>query len=169
MKKLNNQKLWIFELGSQVGMNVPKWIIVGFQQRDGQNSQNLNNDTFCRLPVSSAQFITSTEKWPDAGLFLTYDEDDYSQGCAQIEDVSRTLTKNDTLPPYFSDHDLRSSNVRDDDVGYNLYVFDIRYQQISTVSQPIKVDFIFDGVVPNDVNGYALVLTNKLVSVSSDG
>ena len=54
-------------------------------------------------------------------------------------------------------------------VGYNLYVFDIRHQQLLTASQPIKVEIIFDGVVPNDVNRYALVLTNKLVSVNSDG
>ena len=36
-------------------------------------------------------------------------------------------------------------------------------------SQPIKIEFKFEGVVPNDINGYALVLTNKLVSISSDG
>ena len=38
-----------------------------------------------------------------------------------------------------------------------------------TASQPNKVESNFDGVAPNDINGYALVLTTKLVSVSSDG
>ena len=74
----------------------------------------------------------------------------------------RALTKDDIPKPYISDHDFRSSNVRVADVGYNLYVFDIRYQQNFTASQPIKVEFKFDGVVPNVINGYALVLTNKL-------
>ena len=46
MKEVNNQNLWNFELGSHENMNVPIWIIVGFQQRDRQDSQNLNNDTF---------------------------------------------------------------------------------------------------------------------------
>ena len=45
-------------------------------------------------------------------------------------------------------------------------IYDIR--KIS-VSQLVKIEFKFDGVVPNDVNGYALVLTTKLVSISSDG
>ena len=45
----------------------------------------------------------------------------------------------------------------------------MRYQQNFTASQPIKVKFKFDGVVSNDVNGYALVLTKKLVSISTDG
>ena len=62
MKQVNNQNVWNFELGSQENMNVPIWIIIGFQQQDRQDSQNLNNDTFCRLPVVSAQCIIGTEK-----------------------------------------------------------------------------------------------------------
>ena len=55
MTEVNHENLWNFELGSQVSMNVPIWIAIGFQQRDRQDSQNLNNDIFCRLPVTSAQ------------------------------------------------------------------------------------------------------------------
>ena len=55
MKEVNNQNLWNFQLGIQENMNVPIWIIVGFQQQDRQDSQTLNNDTFYRLPVVSAQ------------------------------------------------------------------------------------------------------------------
>ena len=79
------------------------------------------------------------------------------------------MTKDDILQPYISDDNFRTSNVRADDVGYNSYVFDIRYQENLTNSQPIKVDFNFDGVVPNDIYGYALMLTNNFVSISSDG
>ena len=169
MKEVNNQNLWNFELGSQENMNIPIWIIIGFQQRDREDTQNLNNDTFCRLPVVSAQCIIGTEKYPDAGILLNYDDDDYSQAYGQIKEAFKALTKDNILQPYISDDDFRSSNVRVDDVGYNLYVFDIRYQKNFTASQPIKVEFKFDGVVPNDINGYALVLTNKLISISSDG
>ena len=38
MKEVNNQNLWNFELGSQESMNVPIWIIIGFQQHDRQDS-----------------------------------------------------------------------------------------------------------------------------------
>ena len=62
VKEVNNQNLWNFELGSQESTNVPIWIIIGLQQRDGQDNQNLNNDPFCRLPVVSAQCIIGTEK-----------------------------------------------------------------------------------------------------------
>ena len=129
----------------------------------------MNNDTFCRLPVVSAQCVIGTEKYPDAGILLNYDDDDYIQGYHQIKQAFKALTKDVILQPYIFEEDFRTSNVRAADVGYNLYVFDIRYQKNYTASQPTKVEFNFDGVVPNDLNGYALVLTNKLVSTSSDG
>ena len=78
MKEVINQNLWNFELGSQENMNVPIRNIIGLQQQDRQDSQNLNIDTFCRLPVVSAQCVIGTEKYPHAGILLNYDEDDYS-------------------------------------------------------------------------------------------
>ena len=126
MKEVNNQNVWNFEHGSHENMNVPIWIIIGFQQRDRQDSQNLNNDTFCRLPVVSAQCIIGTEKYPDAGILLIYDDDDYSQGYHQIIEAFRALTKDDVIQPYISEADFRRSNVAANDVGYNLYFFDIR-------------------------------------------
>ena len=132
MKEVNNQNLWTFELGSQQNMNVPIWIIIGFQQQDRQDSQNLNSDTFCRLPVVSAQCVIGTEKYPDAGILLNYDDEDFYQGYHQIKEVFKTLTKDDILQPY------RSSNAAANDVGYNLYVFDIRYQKFTLLLNRLK-------------------------------
>ena len=100
---------------------------------------------------------------------LNFEDYEYAQGYSRIKEAFRALTKDNFLQPYISDDDFRSSNVRVDDVGYNLYVFDIRYYQNFTAFQPIKVDLKFNGLGPNDINGYALVLTNKLVSISSNG
>ena len=46
MKEVSTGTFWTFGLGTQTGKNVPIWIIVGFQQRDRQDSQKLNNITF---------------------------------------------------------------------------------------------------------------------------
>ena len=77
------------------------------------------------MPIGSAQSIIGTGKDPDAGILLNYDDDDYSRSYFQIKETFRALTKDDILQPYISDQDFRSSNVTDDDVGYNLYVSDI--------------------------------------------
>ena len=168
MKEVNTQNLWTFELGTQEGINVPIWIFVAFQQNDRQNDQNLNNDTFYRPLVTSAQCIIGTEKYPDCGILLNYNDDNYSQGYGQIKEAFKALTKDNILQPYISDSDFRSSNDGNN-IGYNIYAFDIRYQKDFESSQPLKVEFKFDGVVPAGIYGYALVLTNKLISISSDG
>ena len=168
MKELNTGNLWNFELGTQEGINVPIWIIRGFQQQDRQSSQNENNDTFYRPSVTSAQCIIGTEKYPDSGILSNYDDDDYNQGYGQIKEAFRALTKDDILQPYISDRDFRSSN-NNNDIGYNLYVFDIRYQKDFEIAHPIKVEFKFDQPIPAGIYVYALVLTNKKISISSDG
>ena len=168
MKEVNTQNLWTFELGTQEGINVPIWIFVAFQQNDRQNDQNLNNDTFYRPLVTSTQCIIGTEKHPDSANLLNYNDDDYSQGYGQIKGAFKALTKDNLLQQYKSEHDFRSSNDGNN-IAYNIYAFDIRYQKNFESSQPIKVEFKFDGVVPAGIYGYALVLTNRLLSISSDG
>ena len=79
-------------MGSQESMNVSVWKILGFQQRDRQDSQNLNNDTFCRLAVVSTQCIIATEKYPNDGIILIFNDDDYSRGYFQIEESLRAST-----------------------------------------------------------------------------
>ena len=59
-------------------MNFPIWIIVGFQQRYMHDSQNLNNDTFSELSVTSAPCIIATDKYPNSSIFLNDDDDDLS-------------------------------------------------------------------------------------------
>ena len=168
MKEVNTQNLWTFELGTQEGINVPIWIFVAFQQSDRQNNQSLNSDTFYRPPVTSAQCIIGTEKYPDSAILLNYNDDDYSQGYGQIKEAFKALTKVDILQSYISEHDFRSSNDGNN-IGYNIYAFDIRYQKNFESSQPIKVEYKFDGVVPAGIYDYALVLTNRIISISSDG
>ena len=168
MKEVNAQNLSTFELGTQEGINVPIWIFVAFQQNDRQNDQNLNNDTFYRPLVTSTRCIIGTEKYPDSSIFLNYNDDNYSQGYGQIKEAFKALTKDNLLQQYIWEHDFRSSNDGNN-IGYNIYAFDIRYQKKFESSQPIKVEFKFDGVVPAGIYGYALVLTNRLISISSDG
>ena len=168
MKEVNIQNLWTFELGTKECNNVSTWIYVGFQQNDRQHNQNLNNDTFCRLPIVSGQCIIGNKKYPDTGNLLNFDDDDYSQGYHQIKEAFRALTKHSILQPYISENVYRSSN-EGDNTGYNIHAFDIRYQKNFESSQPKKAEFKFDGVIPAGIYGYALVLTNRLASISSDG
>ena len=168
MKEVNTQNFWTFELGSQEGINIPTWIFVGFQQNDRQHDQNLNNDTFVRLPVISAQVVIGTERYPDSGILLNYDNDDCSQGYGLIKEAFKAITKDDILQPYISEDDFRSSN-EGNNIGYNIYAFDIRYQKNFENAQPVKLEFKFSENINAGIYGFALVFTNRLVSITSDG
>ena len=168
IKEANTENFWSFKLGTQECVNVPIWIIVGFQQSDWQPDQDLNNDTFYRPLVTSTQCIIGTEKYPHSAILLKYNDDDYSRGYGLIKQAFEDLRKKDILEPYISDNDFRSS-TDGNNIGYNLYVFDVRYQKNFESAQPIKVEFEFAGVVPAGIYDYALVLTKRLISISSDG
>ena len=105
MKEVNTQNLWTFELGTGEGINFPIWIIVGFQQKNRQDSQNSSNDTFHTPSVISSQFIRGAEKNPNSGMLLNYDDDDdFYQRNGQIEEAFKALTKDDTF-----NHTLRKN------------------------------------------------------------
>ena len=110
MKEVKTQNFWTFEFGTQEGINIPTWVFVAFQQNDRQHDQNLNNDTFVRLPVISAQVVIGTERYPDSGISLNYDDDDYSQGYGQMKEAFKVLSKDDLIKPYITEDDFRSSN-----------------------------------------------------------
>ena len=159
MKKVNTQNFWTFELGTQEGINIPIWIFrifIGFQQNDRQHDQNLNNDTSVRLPVISAQVVIGTERYPDSAILINHDDDDYCQGYGLFREAFRGLTKDDILKPYISEDDFRSSN-EGNNIGYNIYAFDIRYQKKIENSQPVKVEFKFSENIAAGIYGYVLV------------
>ena len=84
----------------------------------------------------------------------------------------RHLANDNILQPYLTQKIfIASTNYLDDNAGFNIYVFDIRHYQDYSSAQPIKVGFVFRPAIPagNNLIGYALLLTNKLVSLSSDG
>ena len=169
MKEVNTENFWTFELGTQQGFNIPTWIFTVFHQGDREHDQHLNNDSFCRLPLINAQCVTGTERYPDSAMLLNYDDDEYSQRYGEIKEAFRALTHDNILQPrYKSEDDYRSSNGGNNFV-YNKHTSDKQYQKNFENAQQVKVEFIFSEKISVGIYGYALVLTNRLASISSAG
>ena len=120
----------------------------------------------------NAQCIIGSEKILDAGINCNYAIDKQSQAYGKIVSCFRHLVNDNILQPYITQKDfVTSNNYPDGNPGYNLYVFDIRHHQDSSSAQPIKVGFDFRPAIPaaTILFGYALLLTNKKISISSDG
>ena len=102
------------------------------------------------MPVTSSHCVIGTEKYPDSAILFIDDHDDFSQGYGQIKQDFRALTKDNILQPYVSEDDFRSDN-NGNDVGYNIQVFDIRYQKNYQSGQSVNVEFKLDKIVPAGV------------------
>ena len=66
------------------------------------------------------------------------------------------------LSPFIDIHKFRTN--------YKFFVFDLSKQNDNIASQPIRLEFKFNAAIDvADFIAYALVLTPKLISISSDG
>ena len=160
-KDVNTNNNWTFELGNS-GESTPSFIIVGFQTRNKIDSQTHDNAIFDRLPVSNAVCKIGSEKYPDDGIECDYDRDKYDQAYSEIENFYLLKSETNLLNPFIDLHKFRTN--------YSFYVFDLSKQKDPIGSQPIRLEFKFNAAIDvADYIAYALVLTPKLISISSDG
>ena len=163
-RKITNNGLWTFELGIESGKNIPSWIIIGFMADEKFDSQLEDNSVFDWLPISQAVCRIGSDRYPNDYINLDYPRNNFHEAYYQIENFFLKHTEDRVLKPFIGLNSFKES--------YNLYVFDISSQKDHIDAQPITVDFKFYNV--RDVNvldytAFALVLTNRLVSISSDG
>ena len=161
-KDVNTNSNWTFELGNSNNESCPTFVIVGFQARNKIDSQVHDNAVFDRLPISNAVCKIGSEKYPDDGIECDYDRDKYDQAYSEIENFYHLNSETNLLNPFIDLHKFRTN--------YPLFVFDLSKQKDQIASQPIRLEFKFNHQI--DVADYiadALVLTPKLISISSDG
>ena len=75
----------------------------------------------------------------------------------------RAPTKDNILQLHISEDDFRLSN--DSDNMLSMYNITKKIQS----AQPVILEFKLDGIVPANIYGYDLVLTNRWLSITSDG
>ena len=97
-----------------------------------------------------------TENYPNSGILSNYNDDDCSLGYSEVKEAFKAVTNDNILQPYISEDDFRTSNDADK-IGYNIHVFDIRYQKNFESAQPVNVEFKFSEIIPDGLYGYALV------------
>ena len=161
-KDVNTNSNWTFEIGNSNNESCPTFVIVGFQARNKIDSQVHDNAVFDRLPISNAVCKIGSEKYPDDGIECDYDRDKYDQAYSEIENFYHLNSETNLLNPFIDLHKFRTN--------YPLFVFDLSKQKDQIASQPIRLEFKFNAAIDvADYIAYALVLTPKLISISSDG
>ena len=136
-------------------------MIVGFQARNKNGSQTHNNATYDRLPISNDVCKIGSEKDPNDGIDSYYDGDKFDQAYSEIENFYTLHSECNLLNSFIDLHKFRTNN--------NFYVFDLSKQKDHIASHPIRFESTFNAAIDvADYIAYALVLTPKLISISSD-
>ena len=110
-----------------------------------------------------ASCIIGTVRYPDHEYQVDFDRNKYNEPYNEIRRFYKDYIRGEGSP-YITFKDYKEL--------YNLWVFDLRAQKDNPSAQPIQVNFKFRAgydAVANNYQATALVLTQKVVSVSSDG
>ena len=102
-------------------------------------------------------------KYPDNEFQVDFNRNKYNEPYNEIRRFYKDYIKGEGAP-YITFKDFKEL--------YNLWVFDLRAQKENPSAQPIRVNFKFRAGFDHTANNYqavALVLTQKIISVSSDG
>ena len=114
------------------------------------------------MPISNAVCKIGSDKYPDNGIECDYDRDKYDQVYSEIKNFYFLHSETNLLNPFIDLHKSRTN--------YIFYVFDLSKQKDHIASQPIRLELKFSHQIGADeFIACALVLTPKLISISSDG
>ena len=152
------------ETGSLSGIDIPVYVIVGFQSqaRTGPN-QRQNNVIFDTLDVIEASCKLGSVRYPEHEYQVDFTRNKYNEPYNEIRRFYKDYIKGEGSP-YISFKDFKEL--------YNIWVFDLRDQKYNPSSQPFSIEFKFMvgyDAVTNNYQATALVLSQKIISVSSDG
>ena len=163
-KPVKTNKNWSFEIGVESGTDIPICVIVGFQSaaRTGPD-QTQNNAIFERPDVIEASCNVGSVKDPDNEFQKDFNRNKNNEPYNEIRQFYKDYIKGEGSP-YITFKEFKEL--------YNLYVFDLRAQKHIPAAQLIGVNFKYRAAydaVANNYQAVALVLTQKMISVSSDG
>ena len=166
VKNVDAQKGWFFGLRVKSSKDVPIYVMVGFQNRDGFHKAATNTGIFYRPRFFIPQINIGKESFLEKRTNIDYAKDTVSQDYEERVLHFRHSSRDNILRLYKSQHDIRR------DEQFRLYVFDERYQKHFSSPHNVKKDFTFRNeaahVISAGTVGYELIWTIQLLSISSD-
>ena len=154
------QQQFDWRLNVTAGSEKPRFIILAFQETNGDN-QIMNRGIFNHCNITNAFVQLNSERYPEMDLRLDFNENYYTTAYKMLSD--------------YSNHILNKENCSISLIEYqNLYpllVFDVSRQseKIKNSVTDIKIRATFKKNISKPTKAYALVLSDRLVKIQSDG
>ena len=143
---------------------VPRFIIIGFQQ-NGYNYQTTNPSVFMGSNVSNMYVTLNSTRYPTADYDIDFVKNYFSR---VYGDVANFRSKFSNMDELISNPNINPSDYRD---LYNLFLFDVSKQseKLKYSTTDIQVKMFFRTIIPEGVQAYAVIISDRLINFQSDG
>ena len=143
---------------------VPRFIIIGLQQ-DGINNQTTNPSTFANLNVSNMYVMLNSTRYPATDYDINFGIQQFSRVYGDVAEFRSKFYNMDEL--------ISNPNINPSDYKglYSLFLFDVSKQseKLKYSTTDIQVKIFFRGDVPNNVQVYGVIISDRLINFQSDG
>ena len=143
---------------------VPRFIIIGLQQ-NGINNQTTNPSTFAHLNISNMYVMLNSTRYPATDYDINFGIQQFSRVYGDVADFRSKFFNMDEL--------ISNPNINPSDYKglYSLFLFDVSKQseKLKYSTTDIQVKIFFRGDVPNNVQVYGVIISDRLINFQSDG
>ena len=143
---------------------VPRFIIIGFQQ-NGINNQTTNPSTFAHLNVSNMYVMLNSTRYPATDYDINFGIQQFSRVYGDVAEFRSKFYNMDEL--------ISNPNINPSDYKglYSLFLFDVSKQseKLKYSTTDIQVKIFFRNDVPNNVQVYGVIISDRLINFQSDG
>ena len=160
----HNSADFSWRLAVKSSPEVPRFIIIGFQ-RNGNNNQTTNPSVFTGVNISNMYVMLNSTRYPAADYNINFLKNQFSR---VYGDVANFRSKFFNMDELISNPNINPSDYRD---LYSLYLFDVSKQseKLKYSTTDIQVKMLFRNPVPDGVQVYGVIISDRLINFQSDG
>ena len=159
-----NFKGFTWRLGVKSSPDIPRFIIVGFQNNKN-NSQRTNPAIFDHRQVRNIYVTLNAKRYPDTDYENSFKNNNYSRIYGDAATFRKKFYNMDEL---ISNPGINPTNYKD---LFPLFVFDVTKQseKLKTSVSDIHIKAFFDDNPGDDTIAYAVIISDRLFHFVSDG
>ena len=144
---------------------VPRFIIVGFQNINKSGSQVTNPSLFDNVDVNNIYVMLNSVRYPTTDYNITFLKKKFSRAYGDVAEFRSKFFNMDEL---ISSPNINPSYYRD---LYPLFLFDVSKQgeKLKYSTTDIQVKMYFNRGIPNNTQVYGVIISDRLINFQSDG
>jgi hypothetical protein len=155
-----DQKQFDWRLNVTAGAEKPRYIILAFQT-DKDNDQSKNPAIFNHCNIKNAYVQINSERYPEMDLQLDFENNRYATAYKMLCDYFNHVINKECSPILLIHYRFL----------YPLLIFDVSKQseKLKNSVTDIKIRATFEENIPENTKAYALVLSDRILKLQSDG